>query len=551
MLPLDGSVVPTPQEVGGKAHSIARMRAMGLPVPPAVVLPVADCRTFRAHGLTDALWTSARDGVTLLEAATGRTFGRGPRPLLLSVRSGAAVSMPGMMDTVLDLGMNDEVEAALGAESGDVDYAADTHRRFREAYRRVILRSEFDDDDRVPADPWRQLREAIAAVFASWDSRRAKAYRRHWRIADDGGTAVTLQAMVFGNLDARSGTGVLFTRDPLSGERRCYGEYLPGGQGEDVVAGDVDPLSLDELATQLPDVHRDLVEAGRMLEQTARDAQDIEFTVEQGRLFLLQSRTAKRSPGAALRMTVDLVDEGVIDPSEAVRRVTGDQARAVLRARIAPEVRDAATVLARGHPACPGVAQGLAVAGSQAAEDRAADGTAVILVAPTTSPEDVSGMVAAVGACTETGGATSHAAVVSRALGRPSVVGCGQDTVTGLDGREITVCGDTGEVLDGLVPLLEVSVDDEPALARFAGWAADEAAVSVVTPADAPDEVVDLDVAEVVDPEHIASAVRPGDAVAGHVLATDAGVRAAVAAGAATLVVDQPLAALLAAVGPG
>ena len=541
-MPLDGSALPSREEIGGKAWSIARMRQLRLPVPPAVVLPVAACRTFQAEGLTDELWASACAGVAAIEEESGRTFGTGLHPLLLSVRSGAAVSMPGMMDTVLDLGMNDEVEKALAAESGDEAYARDTRERFLHAYRRVILRTEFDDP--VPEDPWEQLRAAVKAVFASWDARRARAYRRHWGIPDDGGTAITLQAMVFGNLDDTSGTGVLFTRDPLSGRAEPYGEYLPRGQGEDVVSGERDPLPLTALDAGIRD---QLVEAGRTLEREGRDAQDVEFTVERGRLYLLQTRTAKRAPLAAVRIAVDLVDEGLIEPDEALRRVTPDQVRTLLRPRIADDVRSAAEVLARGEPACPGIAQGVAVVDPDEAEQRTGAGEQVVLVRPTTSPEDVGGMMAADGICTEAGGSTSHAAVVSRALGRPCVVGCGAGSVTALAGRELTVDGASGEVFADLLPLQEVDADDEPALARLHAWASESTPVTVLPDgADLP-QAVDLDEEGVVDPSDVARALRNAVAARGQVLATDEGLAAALAAGVRTVAVPQPLPALLAA----
>lgn len=567
LVALDGSVLPDRSEIGGKAWSIARMRRLGLPVPPAVVLTVAACHEFHAGGgvLSEACWAAVRRGVADLEKASGRSFGAGPEPLLLSVRSGAAVSMPGMMDTVLDLGVNDEVEAALAAATGDAGYARDTHRRFVESYGRIVCRADIEAgtgadavalrravlDDcgaEVPEDPWEQLHGAVAAVFASWHSRRATAYRRHWGIGEDGGTAVTLQAMVFGNLDDRSGTGVLFTRDPATGGPDPYGEWLPRGQGEDVVSGSHTPLRLDDLARTLPQVHRALVDAGRVLERESGDAQDVEFTVQRGTLYLLQSRTAKRSPGAAVRMAIDLVDEGVLKPRDAVRRVSAAQLRALLRPRIDRDARGGARVLAKGLAACPGVAQGTGVLGAARAEERAGTGEPVVLLAEHTSPEDVSGMIAAQGVCTETGGSTSHAAVVGRALGRPSVVGCGDGALAALDGRPVTVDGDTGEVLAGMLPLCEVRADADPDLARLAEWAAQAAPLAAVRPDAAPEGAVDLDAAGVVEPEGIAAAARGAAAASGAVLETDAGVAAALAAGVRTVVVAQPLPTLLAAI---
>ncbi|MGD9527382.1 MAG: pyruvate, phosphate dikinase, partial [Pseudonocardia sp.] len=479
---LDGSEVPGREEIGGKAWSLARMRRLGLPSPPAFVLPTRVCLEYHAAGgeLPGRVEEALRAGVAHLEAETGRRFGGAERPLLVSVRSGAPVSMPGMMDTVLNLGFDQRVEAALAAEAGSAEYAADTHRRFVAGYAHVVLRADLAEPDDatlpalelrrrvadqlgrpVPEDPWEQLREAVSAVLASWNSRRAKAYRRHGGIPDDLGTAVTVQAMVFGNMGPGSGTGVLFSRNPLTGAPHPYGEYLPGGQGEDVVSGERDPLPLAHLAERLPAVHEELLAAARRLEAVQGDVQDIEFTVERGRLYLLQTRSAKRSPHAAVRLAVDLADEGVITPAEAVGRVTAEQVRRLLRPRLDPADRDGATVLATGEPASPGVGVGVALADADEAVRRAGDGEPVVFVARTTSPEDVHAMIAATAVCTETGGSTSHAAVVCRGLGRPAVVGCGPGAVERLSGREVTADGGIGTVFAGRLPLRQVDPDGD------------------------------------------------------------------------------------------
>ncbi|AHH20673.1 pyruvate, phosphate dikinase [Nocardia nova SH22a] len=469
---LDGDCRLPRERIGGKAWSVDHMRGLGLPVPPAFVLTTDAWREFTARGtIADDSWQAVTDGIAALERGTGRTFGSTRAPLLVSVRSGAAVSMPGMMDTVLNLGINDEVERSLAA-AGRAEYAADTHRRFRAQYRETVLGVPGAV---VPADPWQQLRGAITAVFRSWDSQRAKAYRRHHGVADDLGTAVTVQAMVFGNLDRDSGTGVLFSRNPNTGDGPAYGEWLTGGQGEDVVSGRTTPRPLADLAAVQPHVFRQLIAAAELLERDGRDIQDIEFTVESGRLWLLQSRPAKRSARAAVRAAVAMADEGLITTAEAVRRVGAEQIEAVLRP--AGTLADSGDALARGESACPGVAFGLAVTDPDEAEERAQAGEAVILVRPTTSPDDLPGMIAARAVVTESGGATSHAALVSRELGRPCVVGCGPGVVAALAGRRITVDGGSGVVLDGEVAGAAVDAAALEDVRRLAEWAG-------VTPAE-------------------------------------------------------------------
>ncbi|OLT23143.1 pyruvate, phosphate dikinase [Pseudonocardia sp. CNS-139] len=453
---LDGGTELSREELGGKAWSINRMRALGLPVPPAIVATTVNCRTFREAGgrIPDDLWQAITARMSALEQGTGRRFGSPDRPLLVSVRSGAARSMPGMMDTVLDLGINAEIEAGLAAETGDPAYAADTRRRFVEAYRDVVLGTTGGD---VPAAPWDQLRGAVEAVFASWDSPRARAYRRSRGVSDDGGTAVTIQAMVFGNLGDRSGTGVVFSRDPRTGENRPFGEWLPGGQGEDVVSGRLDPQPLESLREQLPAVYAELTAVASRIERDAGDIQDIEFTVEGGRLWLLQSRTAKRSPRAAVRAAVAMVDEGILDPGSALRRVTAEQARALLAPSLDRSRLTGVDPVATGHPVCEGVATGTVVVDPDEAERRAEAGEDVVLARATTSPDDMHGLVAARAVITEHGGSTSHAAVVSRELGRVCVVGCGSGTVTALAGNRVTVDGASGEIWPGAAALIRVS----------------------------------------------------------------------------------------------
>lgn len=466
---LDGTCDLDRAAIGGKAWSVNAMRALGLTVPPAVALTTRSCAAFYAAGgeLTDELWAEVRSGIGFLEAETGRRFGGAERPLLISVRSGAPVSMPGMMDTVLNLGLDDLTASALVAETGDAAYVADTRERFVRQYRETVLGVGAEDAAGVvPTDPWAQLRGAVAAVFGSWQSARARAYRERFGIDGALGTAVTLQAMVFGNLDDLSGTGVLFSRNPNTGEPEPFGEWLPRGQGEDVVSGRITPLPLSALAAAQPQVHAELLAATRTLEVAGADVQDIEFTVESGRLWLLQTRAAKRTAAAAVRIAVDLVDEGVLTPAEAVARVSAEQLQAVVGAASGAGV---GTPIASGESACTGLAFGVAVADPDEAEERAESGEDVILVRTTTSPDDLHGMLAANGIVTEYGGATSHAAVVSREIARPCVVGCGAGTVDALVGREITVDGATGQVWEGRIA--SVAAAANPHLARLLAWA--------------------------------------------------------------------------------
>jgi pyruvate,orthophosphate dikinase len=558
---LDGSVQLGKDVLGGKAWGIVRMLRAGLPVPPAFALPVPECTRYHQAGrrLDDGAWTAVREGVAELERATGKRFADPGAPLLVSVRSGAAVSMPGMMDTVLNLGITDEVERTLAVATGNPDFARDTHARFCAQFGRIVLGADIDPPDdgatpaevrgaverdcgeAVPDDPWEQLRRAICAVFESWGSRRAVAYRRHWGISELGGTAVTVQAMVFGNLGEGSGTGVLFTRDPLTGVPEPYGEWLPGGQGEDVVSGTRAVRGLADLARDLPEVHAQLVDLGRRLEVEHGDLQDVEFTVEQGRLYLLQTRSAKRSPAAAVRTAVELVGEGAIDPATALRRVTPEQVASVLRPVLAPGATDGAELLATGEPACPGVAGGVAVSDPDEADAMAVAGRDAVLVRPTTSPDDVAGMIAARAVVTELGGATSHAAVVTRALGRPSVVGVGPGTTSAWLGREVTVDASSGQVYAGLLRMTAVEVGADPYLAQLLTWARGTCPL-VVRSEDADGDFVDLDGLGLgLDPGHppsdeeLDAALAGATAARGALLNTPAGAAAALRSGIATV----------------
>lgn len=565
VLPIDGSMLPERELIGGKAWSVARMRSLGLNVPPAVVITTAACRAYLESGAIPPALTDELDrAVAWLEEQTARRFGGKP-PLLVSVRSGAAISMPGMMDTVLNLGINEETERALAEESGDAVFARDTHRRFLELYASIVLKATLPELDEptpealhgaiasegfgeVPRDPRAQLLAAVEAVFASWNTRRAKRYRKHHDIPDTLGTAVTVQAMAFGNLDERSGTGVLFSRNPLTGEPEPYGEYLHRAQGEDVVSGKFTPEPLSALEASNPDIHAELMRAAQTLEQENGDVQDIEFTVQQGVLYLLQSRSAKRAPQAAVRFAVDMAAEGRIDEATALSRVAAEQVRTLLKPRLADGATDGADVLASGETACQGVGAGLVVTDSDEAETRHAAGESVVLARATTSPEDVHGMIAATAIVTGQGGSTSHAAVVSRALGVPCLVGCGVGALDALAGRRVTVDATGGKVYDGELPVVTPNEGDDPTLSKLTAWAAGACPIEVVTEAEAPAGLLDLDAVDGgEDPDRLPELLQGHGAARGGAIESDAGVRAALAAGVKTIVARHPLPVMLAA----
>ena len=561
---LGGGETPDPSLIGGKAWSIAWMSGLGLSVPPAFVITTRACTAFlERDDLPLGLDEEIAAGIGWLEQQSGRSFGGGPRPLLVAVRSGAPVSMPGMMDTVLNLGINAATEALLGQECGDAQFARDTHCRFLDLYGSIVLKAPPIHVDGatdpaalkaqisaatgaiLPDDVGAQLKGAVRAVFESWNSRRARRYRQHHGISDDLGTAVTVQAMAFGNIDDQSGTGVLFTRNPLDGSNVPYGEYMQRAQGEDLVSGRRTPQPLSVMEASVPEAHQQLLAAAHKLEEAQGDVQDIEFTVECGKLYLLQTRSAKRAPKAAVRIAVEMVKEGMIEPTEALRRITPEQIRILLSPRLADGAADGATVVAEGEGASPGVGQGMVVIDPDEAEDRARHGEAVVLARPTTSPNDVHGMIAACAILTEKGGSTSHAAVVGRALGRPCVVGCGEGRLVDLAGRIVTVDGQAGRVYDGRLAVVSPSEDDDPTLSQLLRWAAElsDIAVESTSPAGA----IDLDLLPG-DPAQLAeifASVPRGAAVRGAVLASDEGVRAAITAGVAVIVTNPRLPALL------
>ena len=458
--------------VGGKAANLGVMaRDLALPVPPGFAITTETCRTFLSDGWPAGLDEEIRSRMTAVEGAVGRRFGDPDDPLLVSVRSGAAVSMPGMMDTILDLGLNDATTAGLAAASSDEAFARSCRERFEASFRSIVGVAD------VPADPWLQLRAAIEAVLRSWYGNRAVTYRRKEGIPDDLGTAVTVQAMVFGNRGAISATGVVFTRNPATGEPALYGDVLFDAQGEDVVDGTHRTEPITALDERLPSVAAQLRDAAARLERHYADLCDIEFTVEQGRLWMLQVRVGKRSPQAALRIARDMAEDPSfpLDRAGAVRRVAPLLARPPTRAI----ARSSFMVpIATGLPASPGTATGPIVTRPEAAQEAAEAGRAAILVRAETSPDDVHGMARAAGILTSRGGLASHAAVVARGWGIPAVVGAagvvvredrvlifGRDLVAG---DVITIDGSTGEVFEGTIP---VTTEIVPEAEVLLGWA--------------------------------------------------------------------------------
>jgi pyruvate, orthophosphate dikinase len=438
-----GREEPPTELVGGKGASLFWMASRNHPVPPFFVLTSrAWQRWNRLQRLDDELLGLVREGIADLQGRTGCAFGGGPDPLLVSVRSSGAVSMPGMMDTVLNLGLAPESMAALLRRLGNVAALPPILETFLATFWQAGGSAEGGV---VPASAEFQLTQAIEKVFASWNNERARLYRRMRRIPENTGTAVVVQAMVFGNWDGRSGTGVLFTRDPITGAPVPTGEWAAGAQGDAVVSGRTTPTTLDQLALDHPEIHDQLRSQASRIEREARDAQDVEFTVQSGRLYLLQTRRLKVTPLAACRITIDFWQEGVIDHPAACTRLReidldGLGIDSIETAEMRP--------LATGLPASPGVASGRAVGSSDEAIRMAATGQHIVLVRPETSPNDLPGMRSSVAVITEQGGMTSHAAIVARELHIPCVVGCGELTAA-LDAGTVTVDGGTGRVFAG------------------------------------------------------------------------------------------------------
>lgn len=516
------------------------MTRLGLPVPPGFIITTDVCRATMSTGQIPAdLWSDVDAAVSRLEKATGRTFGAGPDPLLLSVRSGAKFSMPGMMDSVLNLGVNDDVVEPLIDWSGNPHFAWDAYRRFVQMYATVVLDvddqpfqdilstlrvkrgvrsdSELSADDleratrmfqaivqderpgEIPTDPREQLQSAIAAIFASWNNKRAIEYRRINRIPDSLGTAANVQMMVFGDLDDESGTGVCFTRDPATGARVTYGDYLPRAQGEDVVAGIRNTMTLDEMAALLPECHRQLLDTMSGLEKHYKDMLDIEFTIEKGVLYILQVRAGKRTAQAAVRLAVTMANEGLIDKATAVTRVAPSSLEQLHRPRLDPKA-DTKPILS-AVAASPGAATGVVVFDADAAVEMAKAGKESILVRPSTTPDDIHGMAAAAGILTSHGGKTSHAAVVARGMGKPAVTGAANlfvDVAAGLAqvgeidisaGDLITIDGTAGTVYTDQVDL--IAPEKLPDLNLLLEWADEIRTMGVRANADTPDDAAE------------------------------------------------------------
>jgi pyruvate, orthophosphate dikinase len=499
--------------LGGKGVGLAEMTQLGVPVPAGFTITTDACRAYMQEGgLPAGLEDEVGEHIARLEQATGKRFGDESDPLLVSVRSGAAISMPGMMDTILNVGLNDVAVRGLATATGNEEFALDCYRRLIQMYGETVDDVSFErgenDVERLkavyrqqtgtdfPQDAREQLRRAIVAVFDSWRSPRAQVYRRTYDIPDDIGTAVNVVQMVFGNKGDRSATGVCFTRDPSTGEQGVYGEYLVNAQGEDVVAGIRTPQPVEEMRERLPEAYDQLLETMARLEHHYRDMQDIEFTIEEGRLYLLQTRSAKRTAAAALKAAVDMSGEGLITRDEAIARIDPGQLDQLLHPMLDPKAEF--EVAARGLNASPGAASGHIVLDADTAEDRGKAGEAVILVRWETTPDDIHGLIQAKGVLTAHGGMTSHAAVVARGMGKPCVAGCeGLEIdvdartirIGGHDLREgdtITIDGATGRVIVGPVALVPPQINED--FETVLGWADDVRRLKVRANADnAPD----------------------------------------------------------------
>ncbi len=517
--------------LGGKGAGVAEMTNAGLPVPPGFTITTEACNAYYDSGkqFPQGLWEQVREGIKIVEQQTGKGFGKQENPLLVSVRSGAKFSMPGMMDTVLNLGINDETVLGLVKLTGDERFAYDAYRRFIQMFSKIVLDTDPQDFEHVldtykeragvatdaeipaaelkklvvefkqiaerqsgepfPTDVNSQLQKAIEAVFSSWNNKRAIDYRNFNKIAHNLGTAVNVQSMVFGNLGNDSGTGVAFTRNPSTGEKQLYGEYLLNAQGEDVVAGIRTPSKIARLHEDLPHVYEQFQEIAKRLEKHYRDMQDLEFTVEKGHLYMLQTRAGKRTAQAAVKVAVDMVNEGLINEQEAVKRVEPIQVYQLLLPRFDESEKQKAEkegrLLAKGLNASPGAASGKAIFDADRAEQLGKAGTPVVLVRPETSPDDVHGMLVAKGILTARGGATSHAAVVARGLGLPCVAGTegirvheeerlfrvlGSDIVIH-EGDDISIDGATGQVFAGIIKTVDADFDKETDLKQLLEWA--------------------------------------------------------------------------------
>jgi len=529
--------------LGGKGAGLAEMTEAGLPVPPSFTITTEACVEYMKTGeFPEGMWEQTLEALHEIERETGKKFGDPANPLLVSVRSGARESMPGMMDTVLNLGLNDETRASLARLTGNEWFSYDAYRRFITMFSDIVMgydREHFErklqelkDEEGVkadtevslegmkklvaeykrmykehfgedfPTDPYKQLELAIKAVFDSWNGERAVAYREYHNIPHDWGTGVNVCTMVFGNMGDKSGTGVAFTRDPATGEKHLYGEYLENAQGEDVVAGIRTPMKITQLQEVMPDIYEQFTQVAEQLETHYRDMQDLEFTVERGKLWMLQTRTGKRTAAAAVKIAVEMAHEGLITKEEAVMRVKPEEVDQLLHPFFDPEAKLSAEergdLLAKGLNASPGAGTGIAVFDAARATELSGQGKSVILVRPETSPDDVPGMLASKGVLTQHGGMTSHAAVVARGSNLPGVVGCedirvdlerAQFTVreTGRvvkEGDIISIDGGTGEVFWGEIPTLEVEYEKQTDLVELLAWADEIRQLGVRTNAD-------------------------------------------------------------------
>ncbi len=522
--------------LGGKGANLAEMTGIGLPVPPGFTISTEACNEYNAAGgrFPDGLVDAIGEYLGKLEAQTGKRFGDLENPLLVSVRSGAAVSMPGMMDTILNLGLNDQSVRGLAKATNNPRFAYDSYRRFIQMFGNVVLRMEHrrfeevlerhkeqagvkfdhelspeilqqvvadyrvlvqkDTGEEFPQDPREQLGKAVKAVFDSWNNPRAIVYRKINKIPDDLGTAVNVQSMVFGNLGFDCGTGVVFTRNPNTGARELYGEFLTNAQGEDVVAGIRTPRPIAQLREEMAEVHDQLRRVGELLESHFKDLQDIEFTVERGKLYMLQTRSGKRTAGAAVKLAVDFVEEGRIDRREAVLRVQADQLEKLMHRGIDPAAK--LEPVAKGLPASPGAATGIAVFDADRAEQIGGEGQKVILVRPETTPDDIHGIVQSQGVLTSRGGMTCHAAIVARGMGKPCIVGCESlriDLTNRLfsagdlavrEGDLISIDGATGNVYAGAVPMVDPQLSGE--FQTLLEWADEIRTLGVWANADTP-----------------------------------------------------------------
>ncbi|MDK2877932.1 MAG: pyruvate, orthophosphate dikinase [Thermoanaerobacteraceae bacterium] len=524
--------------LGGKGANLAEMVHIGLPVPMGFTVTTEACLNYYEEGekISDEILEQIFKALDELEKENGKKLGDPQNPLLVSVRSGAAISMPGMMDTILNLGLNDESVKGLASVTANERFAYDSYRRFIQMFGNVVLGIEHDKFEAkidsvkakrnvtqdteltaadwqeviklykelvkeetgkdFPQDPKEQLLMAVEAVFKSWNNQRAKVYRRINKIPDTLGTAVNVQTMVFGNKGDDSGTGVAFTRNPSTGEKKVYGEFLMNAQGEDVVAGIRTPKNIAELENVMPEVYEQFAGVCKLLENHYRDMQDIEFTIENGKLFMLQTRNGKRTAQAAVKIAVDMVKEGLITKEEAILRVSPDQVVSLLHRRIDPAAK--VEVIAKGLPASPGAGSGHVIFDPDEAEELGNQGQKVILVRTETTPDDIHGIVMAQGVLTSRGGMTSHAAVVARGMGKPAVCGCDAikidpekeefqvGNLTVKKGDMISIDGATGQVILGDVPMIDPVLSDE--FKELLGWADEVRRLSVRANADTPND---------------------------------------------------------------